>query len=404
MEKNLKNCGNSYSDLFEDFFRTDATLNGTATTTVNDADSLNTLKPADDIDILFSIPFQLQGNELINDQTDPSSFYYSQVQAPPPQMMALQQQLPSYFYQQAQMSAFPYQPSAVGASVHKPGFVRNRTRKNMRQKSVASAVRASHLLNTEINPVMPLDSNFNINDNIQQYQYMLYQQQQQAAAAAGNQIPFYQAAAQLPAFQPPPQQQLLAKSPSAAQPASFVARSSFPSSPSVRSPNSNSSDFVKMKLQQKIRSRMVSKGQIPPNPTEEELRLCGIQLPNHAPSQSNLQSQLPTPKSSPQQIPRAFNNNAAAFIAAPVTYQDDFMKYLDVNCEYSQKDPLSMINPTGIDPLKQQQLQKQQQLSSSASDFLFQSQQQQLQQQQQQQQQQENTVNYDQFFSDFIHY
>ena len=248
-----------------------------------------------------------------------------------------QQQQAQYLYFQQTQNTNPFQYPQIPISnptsntVHKPVFIRNRTRKNMRQKSVATAVKASHLLSVKSAAIvagsgMPL---------IQNYQ-------------CTGQIPFYQAAAQIPTFQMQQVQQaapvLLAKSPVTQSGPVPILKSSHPSSPSVslpaRSPNSNSSDYVKLKLQQKIRSRMVSKGQIPPNPTEEELRLCGIQIPNNPPQQyQQTHQQLPTPKQSPQQIPRAFNNNAAAFIAAPSTLlafepqcapmQDDLMKYFD---------------------------------------------------------------------------
>ena len=63
--------------------------------------------------------------------------------------------------------------------------------------------------------------------------------------------------------------------------------------------NSTSSEFVKQKLQAKIRARMLQKGQIPPNATNEELRFYGMQMAIG--SEKHIQSCLPTPKASPRQ-------------------------------------------------------------------------------------------------------
>lgn len=389
MDKNLKNCS-SYSDLFEDFFRTDAGQEVTVSTDCSDINNMFTVYPCDQQQQMVQVSDLAQ---LPSDQAA-LDFY-------------LQQQ--AAFYQAA---SYAYAPAAV----QKPGFIRNRTRKNMRQKSVASAVRASHMINAKQGHQIvnaPANSQTNIPVNVNDYQAM-YQQQQQAQAQVqfqnqippqqfyGQQIPYYQSASQIPTYQQQqhPQQQtavLMAKSPASQSPIAFM-RTSLPTSPSARSPNTTSSDYVKMKLQQKIRSRMVSKGQIPPNPTEEELRMCGMQMSQQ---QIVTPSQLPTPKSSPHQIPRAFNNNSAAFIAAPMVIsnqiqqddmvQDDLLKYFDLNAEaYCQKDPLSIHNPITNDPtafLKQQQQQQKQQIQA---DLL--------------QQDGSNAVNYDQFFSDFILY
>lgn len=391
MDKNLKSTA-SYSDLFEDFFRSDAGAAGQQESSINEDIFIDLLGiTAEDKSIL-------QDQYSAMQSTDPATEFYLQQQ---------QQQQQSFYFQYPTMI-----PSSV-SSVAKPGFVRNRTRKNLRQKSVASAVKASHLM-----------SNVDANTFAQGFQQHAQQQQQQQPQ---QQIPFYQAAAQISSFQmQPPQQQtvpvlLAAKSPA---PQMTFVRSSNPSSPasvSARSPNSNSSDYVKMRLQQKIRSRMVSKGQIPPNPTEEELRMCGVQIPlspfsiNHQPYHNNNNnrpqqqmvtiSQLPTPKQSPQQIPRAFNNNAAAFIAAPAIIsnqsqfpiQEDYMMYnMEMN-GYSQKDPLSTIDPS-FNNFKQQQMHLQQQASANLYP------QPPYNPQQQQSQQENGAVNYDQFFSDFILY
>lgn len=387
MDKNLKTCS-SYSDLFEDFFRTDS--------------SVNTLQEGNEAESILK-GFISSNNsshnnfnndtieQQMNDQVTLDLFFQQQQT----------QNFPA-FYQTANSSATAFQSTA---SIQKPGFVRNRTRRNMRQKSVASAVRANHIINAAANQVV----------NVPVNGYPLMYQHQQSQHMQHQQIPYYQAAAQIPTYQPHHQQQsvLLAKSPVVQAPITFM-RSSQPSSPaSARSPNSNSSDYVKMKLQQKIRSRMVSKGQIPPNPTEDELRMCGVQMPQQ---QMVTVSQLPTPKSSPRQIPRAFNNNTAAFIAAPIMMisnqiqqdamlQDDMMKYFDLsgsnNYLYSQKDPFSIVNnPSDSINMKQQQQQQQhhqQQHQSLQTDFLMFN---------PQSQSQDNlaTTNYDQFFSDFILY
>ena len=437
MDKNLKitTCP-SYSDLFEDFFHADAVI-----TTDQSCGKTNTAE----VDSLFlgsksSQVQMVQISDFAQLSTDQSTMDFY-----------MQQQFPAFYQGPAPPHSFD--PSSAtslsSASVQKPGFIRNRTRKNMRQKSVNSAVRASHMINSTLQGPVPVNVPVNANmfnqqqphynqqqpqyntqqpqysqqqthhnqqqlypDQHQQHQFQYFQEQQHQYMQ-GQQIPYYQAAAQLPSYQ---QQQhvahavLLAKSPATQQPFTPFIRTSLPASPSsTRSPNSNSSDYVKMKLQQKIRSRMVSKGQVPPNPTEEELRMCGInQLPQQ-PLQSSQQqivtvSQLPTPKASPHQIPRAFNNNAAAFIAAPVPFSsdqlqqttplfsEDMMKYFDVTggaTDYSEKDPLAII-------------------SNGAVDYNFSKQQQQQHQQQKKQQQQLQepnvTVNYDQFFSDFILY
>lgn len=371
---------NSYSDLFEDFFRTDAVQDesngsGTSVTTYNDE--------------LF--------NGYLNDAGSDMAILQSNIETFQSYFIPPQQQAQMPFYQQAQMLTIP--PTV--ASVQKPGFIRNRARKNMRQKSVAAAVKASHMmagLNNQAGSGYPL---------MQMYQPTI-------PTVMTNQIPYYQAAAQIPTYQPvqPQQQQqqpqlILAKSP-VAQPVAPLLRSAHPSHPNspARSPNSNSSDYVKFKLQQKIRSRMVSKGQIPPNPTEEELRLCGLQVPSSAP-QNNHVSQLPTPKHSPQ-IPRTFNNNTAAFIAAPLIINnqlqgqqqqnEDFMKYLDLS-GYSQKDPLMMADTNTImQNIKQQQMPQGQLL------LISQQQQQQSDFSYPQQDLMQNNNNYDQFFSDFILY
>lgn len=392
MDKNLKNCS-SYSDLFEDFFRTDSGQSMKASSCGSNE--------------LFTTGFEADNNEIQRQQqqiVQVSDFAHIPTDQAAMDFY-LQQQ--AAFYQAASYPAYPpSNPPAAG--VHKPGFVRNRTRRNMRQKSVANAVRASHILNAQggaqqIVNVAPV--------NVTEYQFLYQQAQaQMQQQQMQQQIPYYQSAAQIPTYHQQQQQQqavLLAKSPVTQQPPFTFTRSSLPNSPSARSPNSNSSDYVKMKLQQKIRSRMVSKGQIPPNPTEEELRMCGIQVPQNQ-QQLVTPSQLPTPKSSPQQIPRSFNNNSAAFIAAPMMIpnqlqqdslvQDDLMKYFDLNNSasaalYSQKDPLCMatnVNNTA----KPQKI-----TTNPQSDFIH------FNQQQQQQQPQENgSVNYDQFFSDFILY
>lgn len=358
MDKNI-NKGNSYSDLFEDFFRTDAAQDSiTSRESVQSDDIFGSLLGSDDQTVMMN---QIQMQQVQNDNNN----YYMQQQA--------QQQ--QYLYQQGQVPFTPSIPLNT-AAIHKPGFIRNRARKNMRQKSVAAAVKASHMMAA----VGQAGSGYPL---VQNYQAQVAQ------------IPYYQVAAQIPAYQQPqaqvPQQppMLLAKSPAIQVPLlSKTSQPTSPSSTSARSPNSTSSDYVKFRLQQKIRSRMVSKGQIPPNPTEEELRLCGMQIPD---MQSLHQSQLPTPKSSPQQIPRAFNNNAAAFIAAPLMMlsnqqqgeQDDILKYLDLN-NYSQKDPLVMAGnnlSVNIKQKQQQQVYPQQEMMSTT-----------------------NGVNYDQFFSDFILY
>ena len=379
MNNNAK-C-NSYSDLFEDFFRTDA---------VQDNVIEFGSGVGDDIFKGF-----LNDNESGAQSSDTLMLQNGSDQY---QNFFMQQQQPQMsFFQQAQNPAYSYQANAIPATVQKPGFIRNRTRKNMRQKSVAAAVKASHMMAAaggQAGSGFPL---------VQMYQ-------PNVPAVVANHIPFYQAAAQIPAYQPPqPSQQpqmILAKSPvtQSSVPLMRQGHPSLPASP-ARSPNSNSSDYVKMKLQQKIRAKMVSKGQIPPNPTEEELRMCGVQVPSLMNHQHN--SQLPTPTHSPQ-IPRAFNNNTAAFIAAPVMINnqsqgqmpmqqnDDLMMYLDLSgC--SQKDPLSMPESNVMQSIKQQQQHQQnaqiQQISQP--EFTF---------SQQEAIQNGGSMNYDQFFSDFILY
>ena len=402
MEKNLK-CNSSYSDLFEDFFKNDACS----------SESYQQQQQQDDaifIDLLgISEDKSIQNQYLALQSDDQAANNFYLPQQSQEQQVQFQQ---PFFYQYPLPTMIPTAP--LSASVAKPGFVRNRARKNMRQKSVVNAVKASHSLSSVAN------GNVIINGNTfaQNFQQQAPQLQTQMHHMQSAQIPYYQAAAQIQSYKEviPQQQQhqpvlLAAKSPA---PQMTFIKSSHPTSPSMaRNPNSNSSDYVKMRLQQKIRSRMVSKGQIPPNPTDEELRMCGIQVPlsplSNKPQQQMVTiSQLPTPKQSPQQIPRAFNNNAAAFIAAPsiipnqqgqVPSQDDYMKYVDM-AGFSQKDPLAM--DLQLNNFKQQQLLLQQQASA---DLYPPQQPQQLQQSQSQEMLPTNgTVNYDQFFSDFILY
>ena len=387
MAQNMK-CS-SYSDLFEDFFRTDAVKEDLIGSNGSGANV------SADINNIFEGYLNDSSNDMriLQNGVEPLQSYFM-----PPEQSQQQSQIsfPLPFYQQSIPSA--------SASVQKPGFIRNRARKNMRQKSVAAAVKASHLMaavNGQAGSGYPL--------------MQMYQPTIPAVITSQIQVPYYQAAAQIPTYhsassshQQP--QLILAKSP-VSQPLAPLMRSAHPSHPNspARSPNSNSSDYVKFKLQQKIRSRMVSKGQIPPNPTEEELRLCGLQVAASSSSSSSIPqhhhaSQLPTPKQSPQ-IPRAFDNNANAYINAPLIINnqfqgqsqqanEDYMKYLDwIGC--SQKDPLLMSDSnTTIQSLKQQYHQGQA-----------------LQEQQQQQQDysfspQEGlqSNNYEQFFSDFILY
>ena len=381
---------NSYSDLFEDFFRTDSVQDDVNGSNSGDGGIAVATVSCDNDDIFKEFLADATNDMamLQNNVEQFQSYYMPQSD----QQQVQQTQIP--FYQQAQIPAYSYQAiPSTSASVQKPGFIRNRTRKNMRQKSVAAAVKASHMMaavNGQAGSGYPL---------MQIYQPTF-------PTVVASQIPYYQAAAQIPAYQPPQQpQMILAKSP-VSQPTVQSMRPSNPSHPSspARSPNSNSSDYVKLKLQQKIRSRMVSKGQIPPNPTEEELRLCGLQVPSSL--YQNHISQLPTPKQSPQ-IPRAFNNNTAAFIAAPVIINnqsqgqqqqnDDFMKYLDLS-GYSQKDPLMMQDTnTTMQNIKQQQQQGQLLQVSQQPDFSFPN-------QEVIQNNSNGTTNYDQFFSDFILY
>lgn len=379
---------NSYSDLFEDFFKTDAVQDSSLGCSVDDSFSTGLLNDA----------------TVKSDPMNPDQFQSFFV----PQQQQIQYQPQLLFYQQAQMPAYAFQGTVnsippTSAAIQKPGFIRNRTRKNMRQKSVAAAVKASHMLAAvggQAGSGYPL---------MQMYQ------QANAQPVVNNQIPFYQIAAQIPSYQLPSQQQqpplILAKSPVTQSMAVPLMRSGNPSHPTspARSPNSNSSDYVKFKLQQKIRSRMVSKGQIPPNPTEEELRMCGIQVPTSMQQQQQHHhlSQLPTPKHSPQQqqIPVVFNNNTAAFIAAPtlinnqsqgqvsMQQNDDLMKYLDLS-GFSQKDPLCLPETDMMQSLKQQQLRSVE--VSSVPEFTF--------PQQETLQNNNGSINYDQFFSDFILY
>ena len=397
MDKNLQG-NSSYSDLFEDFFRSDAGVVPPSESS-NDQDIFNEL-------LGITEDKRIQNQYLTMQSNDPAVEFYLQQQQQQQQQQIQQQQA------QFQPQPFYYQyPSMVPAAttVTKPGFIRNRARKNMRQKSVASVIKASHLMSSAANPCMINNGN----TFIQSFQQPLLQQQQQQQQQQAiqqmqmqTQIPYYQAAAQISSYQSQHPVQLAAKSPA---PQMTFMRSSHPPSPSsARSPNNNSSDYVKMRLQQKIRSRMVSKGQIPPNPTEEELRMCGVQVPlsplshhnqpyhNKPQPQMVTVSQLPTPKQSPQQIPRAFNNNAAAYISAPSVISNQMQipmqEYIDIN-GYSQKDPLSM--DTSINIIKQQQLLLQHQASTDLYP---------PSQQQQSQQEMLPTVNYDQFFSDFILY
>jgi hypothetical protein len=393
MDKNI--MASSYSDLFEDFFRVDSAQGSNASGGGGGNVAAGAVLSSSN-DNLFKGFLNDTSNDMSMLQNDVESLqsYYM-----PQHLEQLSQPHPFYQQAQAQVPAFGYQHMIppIAASVQKPGFIRNRARKNMRQKSVAAAVKASHMMapiNSQAGSGYPL---------MQMYQPTI-------PTVITSQIPYYQAAAQISAYQPPQQpQMILAKSP-VTQSATPLMRSGNPShlnSP-ARSPNSNSSDYVKLKLQQKIRSRMVSKGQIPPNPTEEELRLCGLQMPSSSAMLSNHLSQLPTPKQSPQ-IPRAFNNNAAAFVAAPVIIDnksqgqqhpnEDYMKYLDLS-GYSQKDPLMMSDTNmTMQSIKQQQQQGQllQVPVQQQPDFSF-------PQQEVIQNNNNGSLNYDQFFSDFILY
>jgi hypothetical protein len=377
---------NSYSDLFEDFFRTDATIPGQEQTNREEMQDVSSFNSCD---------LQMASNAMLND------FYIQQQQQQQQQF----QQVEPYLLQQAQMQTMQTNsfPIIGNVSVGKPGFIRNRTRKNIRQKSVAAAVKANQMLASAngIDFNSAYSAGYMMNSNFQQ----------------ASQIPFYNAQIQqLPIYPPPISHTqinppvLLAKSPVVS---STTKTTSIPSSPTARSPTSTTSEYIKLRLQQKIRSRMVSKGQIPPNPTEEELRMCGVQFscatsPTQQQQQQQQQMQLPTPNSSPQQVPRTFNS--AAYIAAPLQQQqqqvyqqngpDDFSSYINFNDQqYSQKDPLIMMTNANVDnnPLILQNKQKASQVASKCFK-------QTPSNDPPQSLQQDATINYDQFFSDFILY
>ena len=405
MEKSYKG-NNSYSDLFEDFFRADAgaeAVDVIANSSTNGNDLFEGLISGDNNNNSGDF-----SDQQFTTQLNFNDFYLNNQQAQIEQQQLMMQ---PFYHSAGQMPLYAFAPSMpIGSNIQKPGFIRNRTRKNMRQKSVATAVKASHLMGSagQAGSGYPL---------IQNCQPRI------------TEIPYYQMAAQLHSYQSPTQLYmdnqkiqsqsnnttnqpplLLAKSPSTAAPPllrpsnnnNINNNSSL--SPQARSPNGTSSDYVKMRLQQKIRSRMVSKGQIPPNPTEEELRLCGVQIPGN--------SQLPTPKSSPQQIPRAFNQVQYTEDLSQPPVQDDLMKYLDLTNYSEQKDPLA-LPVAQINSLKQNQLQSQLNLKQQNQEFLYFNQLQRQQQHQQFQTHQDQmdsnngsqiSTNYDQFFSDFILY
>lgn len=359
----------SYSDLFEDFFRSDA------------QDSLSTAgsgnqNPFGGVQSDYGL---IQGNFGMPPSDSNELFLqYQQQQLQYQQQQQQQQKFAAYFntLNPAQQMAFQYpvMPITVSSSIVKPGFVRNRTRKNMRQKSVANAVKANHLMNSANGlgmlsfPMIQQSQGLGINQVQIQGQV---QAQGQGYQPATPQIPFYQQAAQIPMYQSQghvngqgqvninhqqnPPAVLISKSPIAQIVQSISPAVSHPQSPSSsRSPTSNSSDYVKMRLQQKIRSRMVSKGQIPPNPTDEELRMCGIQIPS-----------IPTPNPSPHHHQQHFSNNnsapnsrkestgkypVAVGVGVVASQQnDEIMKYFDINdVNYSQRDPLLQIGMDSI--------------------------------------------------------
>lgn len=302
----------SYSDLFEEFFKSDAQPVDTAEFTSND----NT--------------FGLAQNEIYNDQ--PANTFF---QMPDP--YALQQhQLMAYYYgpalpqQQHYMMPAPHQPMHYPsmATVCKPGFVRNRPqRKQTKPKTPQQQQQQQQQLPAQ-----------------QHVHFAPIQPVQQAQPIS------------LPIF---PGKQ--ASSPKQSQPSSPTSNRS-----------AGTSDFVKQKLQQKIRARMIQKGQIPPNPTEDELRRCGV-----PPSPTSPHFSM---KSSPKPA------DLAAYVASTVTTQAPQpmpMPQLDAYFQDNwQPMPVPMQTRNERDPLVHFDLASNQNSKVNA----------------------DSTVSYDDFFSDFIQY
>jgi hypothetical protein len=354
---NGNNAGNSgsnghssYSDLFEDFFRSDA------------------LEVASDVDPTANLPFY-QSDVFFNLATDQQHSFMNQTQV------------------QASSSVPVYQTPFMQTPVHlvhaaavcKPGFVRTKAHQRRNQhttkKNTAATASATTLHNSG-KPTVALVSPNTLYQASAQFPAFYQQQQSQAAAQLYAQLPqqdFYgypieasqhnqsltghsqqgpfsqqhslyplYASAMLPGFAMAPmpqaandqslqqqqqqqqhlqhqqqqqgQQSMLLPNSSrlVSIPASPLHEPSIPraSSSSSTSPTGlrgspNTSDFVKQKLQAKIRARMIQKGQIPPNATAEEIRYYTSQEMAHgttanASVHSKPQSALPTPKSSPK--------------------------------------------------------------------------------------------------------
>ena len=248
----------SYSDLFEEFFKTDA-------------------QPIPQLDesSAFLYPEQQQQQQVAQHVQAPFyppvdpyqqqmlAYYYAQQQQQPQvmhqpmQMQPMQQLLP----QQAMIHGQHLQhvqPYPMMAAICKPGFARRPPRKQSKSKNyTAQAAQANHMASL-----------------------------QTASEFA----------------QEAPQPQPIQAHPQPISPKSNA--SSQPTSPtSTRS--AGTSDFVKHRLQQKIRARMIQKGQIPPNPTQDELRRCGVPL-----------SPVPSVPASLANSPKA---DLAAFVASTVT-------------------------------------------------------------------------------------
>lgn len=239
----------SYSDLFEEFFKTD----------------VQTVSQITESSTSFIYPEQQQQQQQML-AAQPSYFMSSfdplslqqQQQQQQQQMLAYlyAQQQPQYQLQQQhhQTQSYP-----VLATICKPGFARRPAKKSKCKNHTAQAAYDIHL----------------------------------SAAAAQMAPPFAREKTPIPA------------------PA--ISPKSYPSTQPVSSPSARSagtSEFVKHKLQQKIRARMIQKGQLPPNPTQEELRQCGVPL---SPVPSVAASLVNSPKAPSQPT------DLAAFVASTVT-------------------------------------------------------------------------------------
>ncbi len=320
----------SYSDLFEEFFKTDAQAPMEATTS-----TATYLYPTEQpAAALYVDPYQQQM----------LAYYYAQQQQQQQQHQPPQPQLQMNVQPQRQQlpvlqpahpqphHAYPHHQShPMMAAISKPGFVRRPPRKQTKSKNyTAHAAQANHLTSIQTATEYAHD--------VSHYSQTIHQQQHINAQT----------------------QMISPKSNGSSQPTSpFSTRSA------------GTSDFVKHKLQQKIRARMIEKGQIPPNPTQDELRRCGV-----PPSPMN--SMQPSFANSPKQ-------NLAAVVAATVTappQQAPNMNMFFNDAWMAQSLPMMPQDQSERDPFVQVSMAPMNQKFNAH----------------------ETTVNYDDFFSDFIQY